>query len=101
MSDWTINDARDVYNTPYWGQGYFDISTQGEVVVCPNVEQPQNAIALSSLADELIEKGVSLPVLVRFPEILHHRVDSCAHISTKPFQITATKVTTCWSTQSR
>ncbi|MDD1781417.1 biosynthetic arginine decarboxylase [Enterovibrio sp. ZSDZ35] len=82
MSDWSINDARDVYNTPYWGQGYFDINPQGEVVVRPNVNQPDNTIALSSLADELIAKGASLPVLVRFPEILHHRVDSlCAHFN--------------------
>ncbi|ATF08563.1 biosynthetic arginine decarboxylase [Candidatus Enterovibrio altilux] len=76
MNDWSINDARDVYNTPYWGQGYFDINPSGEVIVRPDKNQPNNVIALSSLADELIAKGVSLPVLVRFPDILHHRVDS-------------------------
>lgn len=82
MSDWSINDARDVYNTPYWGQGYFDINSQGEVVARPDTQQPDNNIALSTLADELIAKGASLPVLVRFPEILHHRVDSlCTHFN--------------------
>ncbi|MEZ9526623.1 biosynthetic arginine decarboxylase [Enterovibrio norvegicus] len=82
MSDWSINDARDVYNTPYWGQGYFDINSQGDVVARPDTNQPDNHIALSTLADELIAKGASLPVLVRFPEILHHRVDSlCTHFN--------------------
>lgn len=66
MSDWSINDARDVYNTPYWGQGYFDINSQGDVVARPDTNQPDNHIALSTLADELIAKGASLPVLVRF-----------------------------------
>ncbi|MGF1704079.1 biosynthetic arginine decarboxylase [Photobacterium makurazakiensis] len=76
MSDWSINDARDVYNTPYWGQGYFDINGNGEVVVKPESHNPDNAVVLSQLADELIEQGASLPILVRFPDILQHRVDS-------------------------
>ncbi|KLV04732.1 arginine decarboxylase [Photobacterium aquae] len=76
MSDWSIDNARDVYNTPYWGQGYFDIDNHGDVTVSPDKQQPANHIALSALADELIAKGASLPVLVRFPDILHHRVDS-------------------------
>ena len=76
MSDWTTKNARDVYNIPYWGQGYFDINPQGEVVARPNSQDPFNTIALSQLADQLIAKGASLPVLVRFPDILHHRVDT-------------------------
>ncbi|MDV5170455.1 biosynthetic arginine decarboxylase [Photobacterium rosenbergii] len=76
MSDWTTKNARDVYNIPYWGQGYFDINPQGEVVARPNSQDPLNTIALSQLADQLIAKGASLPVLVRFPDILHHRVDT-------------------------
>ncbi|KLV10775.1 biosynthetic arginine decarboxylase [Photobacterium ganghwense] len=79
MSDWSIDNARDIYNTPYWGQGYFDINAEGDVTVSPDVSNPNNRIALSALADDLIAQGASLPVLVRFPEILHHRVDSlCA-----------------------
>ena len=76
MSDWTTKNARDVYNIPYWGQGYFDINPQGEVVARPDSQNPLNTIALSQLADQLIAKGASLPVLVRFPDILHHRVDT-------------------------
>ena len=62
MSDWSINDARDVYNTPYWGQGYFDINAQGEVIAKPDNLNPNSTVALSQLADELIAKGASLPV---------------------------------------
>ena len=80
MSDWTINNARNVYNTPYWGQGYFDIAQDGSVIARPDVNNPTNTIGLSQLADELIAAGASLPVLVRFPDILHHRVDSLCSV---------------------
>ncbi|PSV46182.1 biosynthetic arginine decarboxylase [Photobacterium indicum] len=76
MSNWSIHDAREMYNTPYWSQGYFDINAQGSVVACPDKNDPTNAIDLSKLADELIAAGASLPVLVRFPDILQNRVDS-------------------------
>ncbi|WP_419238983.1 biosynthetic arginine decarboxylase [Photobacterium leiognathi subsp. mandapamensis] len=80
MSEWTINNARDVYNTPYWSQNYFDIAQDGSVVARPNVNAPENTIGLSQLADELITAGASLPVLVRFPEVMHHRVDSLCSV---------------------
>ena len=76
MSDWSTHQAREIYNTAYWSKGYYDIDDNGNVIARPNQQQPGQQIDLSRLARELTEEGVALPVLVRFPEILQHRVDS-------------------------
>lgn len=75
MSQWTAEQARQLYNMPYWGERYFDIDEQGHVVVRPHGEAgPQ--IDLYALAQRLPHEGLDLPVLVRFKDILHDRVDA-------------------------
>lgn len=76
MSDWSIDDARVGYNVAYWSQGFYGISDQGEVTVSPDPLNPDSKIGLNELAKDMVKAGVNLPVLVRFPQILHHRVDS-------------------------
>ena len=70
---WSVAEARSTYNARYWSQGYFDISDDGNVVY-----QPENrpSISLNAITEKLIQEGASLPVLVRFPEILHDRVNT-------------------------
>jgi arginine decarboxylase len=75
MSDWSIDDARNGYNVAYWSQGFYGVNDQGEVTVSPDPASG-NRISLSELAKDMVKAGVSLPVLVRFPQILCHRVDS-------------------------
>ncbi|MEX0870979.1 MAG: biosynthetic arginine decarboxylase, partial [Aquisalimonadaceae bacterium] len=76
MADWDIRRARDVYNTAHWGGGYFDINDAGEVVVRPDRNASRPAVSLRTLAGELRDAGLSLPVLVRFTDILRDRVDN-------------------------
>jgi arginine decarboxylase len=73
---WTAAQARELYNMPQWGEGYFDVSPQGHVVVRPHPGRPDVAIDLYALAQRLPREGLELPVLVRFADILHDRVDS-------------------------
>ena len=84
MTDWTVQKARDTYNIAHWGNGYFDINERGHVVAYPNPAWPGPAtergargpsIDLHDLAAELAARELTLPVLVRFSGILHHRVD--------------------------
>ncbi len=75
MSDWTIEQARERYNIPFWGSGYFDINSEGRLVVRPD-RQPERSIDLYGLAQGLREAGLTLPVLVRFNDILHDRVNT-------------------------
>ena len=75
MGDWSIQDARTLYNTAHWGEGYFDIDEHGRVAARPSGQADGPRVDLSGLADEIQQHGLSLPVLVRFVDILHDRVD--------------------------
>ena len=72
--------ARRTYNIDQWGSGYFDVDDQGHALVRPlgsEVEGP--SLPLDALVDELRAAGLRLPVLVRFTDILHDRVEQlCA-----------------------
>ncbi len=76
MNDWSIDAARAGYNVTHWSQGFYGISDQGEVTVSPDPKNPDHKIGLNELAKDMVKAGVALPVLVRFPQILHHRVNS-------------------------
>jgi arginine decarboxylase len=75
-SSWTAAQARELYNMPQWGEGYFDVSGAGHLVVRPHPGRPDVAIDLYELARRLPREGLELPVLVRFVDILHDRVDA-------------------------
>lgn len=76
MQDWDRDSARQTYNIEYWSGGYFDINEQGQVIACPEPQQSRSQVNLYTLSQEIREAGLSLPVLVRFVDILHHRVRS-------------------------
>ncbi|SDK09036.1 arginine decarboxylase [Billgrantia gudaonensis] len=68
--------ARRTWNIDQWGSGYFDVDDQGYALVRPlGSEATGPALPLSRLADELRQAGLRLPVLVRFSDILHDRVE--------------------------
>jgi arginine decarboxylase len=73
MKPWTLQDSTEVYNIRNWGKGYFGINAEGNVSVFPD-KRPERAIDLKKLIDELILRGINLPVLIRFTDILKHRV---------------------------
>ncbi len=72
-SPWTRDDARHVYNVAHWGEGYFDIDEAGRAMVHPR--RDGRAVPLADLAAELRRVDLPLPVLVRFVDVLHDRVD--------------------------
>ena len=69
MPKWTIEEAREHYNIRGWGAGYFDINSKGNIVVRPN-RKNKHDIDLKNLVDDIQSKGYSLPVLIRFSDIL-------------------------------
>ena len=73
MKTWSVQDSADVYNVRGWGKGYFGINAEGNVSVSPDKNEARS-IDLKKLVDELIMRGINLPVLVRFTDILKHRV---------------------------
>jgi arginine decarboxylase len=73
MDQWKIHDALETYGVNLWGKGYFGINDKGHVTVHPN-KNPDQAIDLKSLVDQLQERGIQLPILIRFTDVLRHRV---------------------------
>lgn len=70
---WTANDARELYQIADWGGGFFDVSDEGHAIVRPTRTQG-DAIDLKVLVDELEARGIQLPILLRFSDILKQRL---------------------------
>lgn len=71
--DWTVDDARDLYMLDRWGAGYFDVSPDGLVTIAPLQERGPK-IALSHVVEMARQEGLRTPLLIRFQDLLHHRV---------------------------
>ncbi len=70
---WSVHEASELYEVARWGHGYFSVSDAGHVQVHPT-KDPATTIDLKELVDRLQLRGISLPVLVRFTDILRHRL---------------------------
>lgn len=78
MKDWDIQQAARLYNIGQWDEGYAEILDNGHLALRPGGEASP-AIDLRSLMDDIRDQGLQLPVLIRFLDILQHRVRSlCA-----------------------
>ncbi len=72
--EWTVRDAAKLYGVRDWGQGYFSVNREGHVVVHPN-KQRKVAVDLFRLVQELRQRDIQPPLLIRFTDILQHRVN--------------------------
>jgi len=70
---WSVTDANELYEVSRWGKGYFSINGSGNVQVHP-AKDPSRAIDLKQLVDDLQARGITLPLLIRFSDILKHRL---------------------------
>jgi arginine decarboxylase len=72
---WSIDAARALYNIEGWGAGFFDVNDAGHVIVRPDRDRPDRTLDLFDIARDLEEQGVTLPVLLRFSDILRSRIE--------------------------
>src|SRR6187431_376989 len=70
---WSVHDASELYEVARWGNGYFSVNDNGHMQVHPTKDLAR-AIDLKELVDRLQLRGISLPVLIRFTDILKHRL---------------------------
>ena len=70
---WTTDRAAALYQIDGWGKPYFNINGKGHVVVTPDPES-EVEIDLHDLVVDLEARGVDMPLLVRFPDIVGHRI---------------------------
>jgi arginine decarboxylase len=76
MADWTISDAEALYNVRGWGGDLFRISENGRLCLTPNGDGKGPKIDLKRLADDMRRRGIELPLLVRFTDVIRNRIDA-------------------------
>jgi len=70
---WTIADSAEAYGVKYWGNGYFSVNEAGSVQAHP--AGPEGArVDLKELVDEVARRGIGLPLLIRFSDVLRSRI---------------------------
>ncbi len=70
---WTSDDSADLYDVPRWGKEYFTVGQNGNLLVHPD-RDPAKSLDLKKLIDRLVQRGLDLPILVRFNGILKDRM---------------------------
>ena len=73
LEHWSTADAADLFEVARWGNGYFSVGPNGHLLVHPD-KDPTKSIDLKQLVDRLQVRGIDLPILLRFAEILQHRL---------------------------
>src|ERR1044071_7151537 len=72
---WDIQAARTLYNIHRWGAKYFDINDAGHVVAKP-LQDAGAPVDITDVIEEAKGRGLKFPVLIRFQDILRHRVEA-------------------------
>lgn len=73
IGNWTIKDSLELYRIKDWGENYFSVNEKGHITVNPD-KGSKRSIDLMHLVDQLQTRGISLPILIRFSEILRNRL---------------------------
>lgn len=70
MNDEVLQRVQQVYGVENWSAGYFDINSQGHIIVRPGKDDPRY-VDLKVVVDDLLSKQkLQLPLLIRFPQLL-------------------------------
>src|SRR3954452_6358228 len=70
---WGVADSAEIYAVRAWGGGYFAINEAGNVSVTPD-GPASSPIDMKELVDEVRRRGINLPLLIRFNDILQNRI---------------------------
>ena len=73
MKTWSVSDSLKLYNIENWGDQYFSINPAGNLTVHPKRGEGMG-VDLQSVVEEIRSQGLGLPVLIRFQDIIRHRV---------------------------
>jgi arginine decarboxylase len=70
---WSTKESASLYNLRGWGINYFGINDKGNMTFHPGRSR-KKVIDIKTIVDDVTRRGVKLPVLVRFQDILRDRV---------------------------
>ncbi|HYY99235.1 MAG TPA: biosynthetic arginine decarboxylase [Pyrinomonadaceae bacterium] len=69
-----IEQTLETYGIEDWGAGYFGINRKGNLVVHPSESDQNRAADVREIIDDLRRRGISTPVLLRFPQLIAGQV---------------------------
>ena len=68
-----IEQTVETYGIENWGAGYFDVNRKGNLIVRPAEGDPRSA-DLKEIIEDLAGRGITAPVLLRFPQLVAAQV---------------------------
>ena len=74
LNGWNAVKSAELYGVDAWGHGYFSVSPEGKVTVRLQKSGKPVDVPIERIVTELYERGMSLPVLLRFSDILASRI---------------------------
>ncbi|MCP4778537.1 MAG: arginine decarboxylase, partial [Planctomycetaceae bacterium] len=75
---WSPQQSASLYEIDRWSDGYFNISDEGTITVSPT-RKAEDGVDLKQLVDRLKQRGLDLPILIRFNGILGDRLKTLSH----------------------
>src|SRR3954464_5487315 len=72
---WGVESSLDPYNVDGWGTGYFSVNAAGNAEVRP-LQEKGGAIDILEVVNEARDRGLGFPLVIRFQDLLRHRVES-------------------------
>ena len=84
-SKWSPEKSAALYGINNWGASYFRVNSAGHVMITP--EGPNGkSLDLFELTQDLLDRGIRVPIMVRFPDIIKSRVELMHACFQKAFQ---------------
>lgn len=74
-NEWDVDAAISTYNVDGWGTGYFTVNAAGNAEVRP-LQEEGGSIDILEVVNEARNRGLGFPLVIRFQDLLRHRVES-------------------------
>jgi arginine decarboxylase len=69
---WSADRSEELYGFKRWGGAHFGVDSAGFVEVCPSGDD--RSIRIMDVVDEAVGMGLKAPMVIRFQDLLRHRV---------------------------
>jgi len=71
---WSIDQARELYGVRGWGEKYFDIGSDGNVMFTAPTESGLRSVSMMDVIDGLHQRDLPMPVMLRIENLIEDRV---------------------------